>query len=158
MFLQFDPHSSHSCWLFSKALNWLVSGDPSHYLCCRKNTCYINSRNKPYFELNYPQTKKMMTILTHFFSRICVMVLFTSMTQTDFSSGHEWGSCFSPQGQEVVWRRSGQESLCWSSSMTSWWTTTSWSWPGSCTWTPTCCTAHAGMCFSQLQFYTREVI
>lgn len=30
--------------------------------------------------------------------------------------------------------------------MTSWWTTTSWSWPDSYTWTPTCFTAPAGMC------------
>lgn len=61
---------------------------------------------------------------------------------------HGQRPCFSPQGQEVVWRVLVLGSLCWWSSTTRWWTTTSWSWPGSSTWTPICCTAHAGMCFS----------
>lgn len=63
-------------------------------------------------------------------------------------SRHGQRPCFSPQGQEVVWRLLVLGSLCWWSSTTRWWTTTSWSWPGSSTWTPICCTAHAGMCFS----------
>lgn len=63
-------------------------------------------------------------------------------------SRHGQRPCFFPQGQEVVWRLLVLGSLCWWSSTTRWWTTTSWSWPGSSMWTPICCTAHAGMCFS----------